>query len=98
MPQSPRPEEIETRILALLAARGEGRTVGPTDVARALGGDHPDGWGPLMPPIRRAAVRLMKAGRLVILRKGRPVDPDDFKGVYRLAPAQPLAREGEGQG
>ena len=78
------PEEIEARILAALAER-EGRTVGPTDVARALAGDHPGQWGPLMPPIRRAAVKLMKAGRLVILRKGRPVDPDDFRGVYRLA-------------
>ena len=37
-----------------------------------------------MQPVRRAAVRLMKAGRIVILRKGRPVDPDDFRGVYRL--------------
>jgi hypothetical protein len=26
----------------------------------------------------------MKEGRLVILRKGRPVDPDEFRGVYRL--------------
>lgn len=71
-------------MLALVAARGEGRTVGPSEVARALGGDHPDGWGPLMQPVRQVAVRLMKEGRIVILRKGRPVDPDDFKGVYRL--------------
>ncbi len=37
-----------------------------------------------MQPIRRVAVRLMKEGRIVITRKGRPVDPDDFRGVYRL--------------
>lgn len=72
-------------MLRLATERGPGRTISPMDVARALGGDHPDGWGPLMPPIRHAAVRLMKAGRIVILRKGRPVDPDDFRGVYRLA-------------
>ena len=78
------PEEVEARILAALAER-PGRTVGPTDVARTLAGDHPDAWAPLMPPIRRAAAKLMKEGRLVILRKGKPVDPDDFKGVYRLA-------------
>ena len=76
---------VEDTILELLRARGSERTIGPMDVARALGGDHPDGWGPLMPQVRRAAVRLMKQGRLVILRKGRPVDPDDFRGVYRLA-------------
>jgi hypothetical protein len=77
-------EEIEARILALLAERGAGRTIAPMDVARSLGGDHPDQWGPLMQPVRRVAVRLMKAGRIVILRKGRPVDPDDFRGTYRL--------------
>jgi len=76
---------VEDTMLELLRARGSERTIGPMDVARALGGDHPDGWGPLMPQVRRAAVRLMKQGRLVILRKGRPVDPDDFRGVYRLA-------------
>ena len=86
-------EEIETRILALLAARGAGRTIGPMDVARSLGGDHPDQWGPLLQPIRRVVVRLMKDGRIVILRKGRPVDPDDFRGVYRLA-----LPDGEGPG
>jgi len=37
-----------------------------------------------MQPIRRVAVRLMKEGRIVILRKGKPVDPNDFRGVYRL--------------
>ena len=84
---------VEDTILELLRARGSERTIGPMDVARALGGDHPDGWGPLMPQVRRAAVRLMKQGRLVILRKGRPVDPEDFRGVYRLALA-----DGEGKG
>lgn len=79
------PAAVEDTILELLQARGSERTIGPMDVARALGGDHPDGWGPVMPQVRRAAVRLMKQGRLVILRKGRPVDPDDFRGVYRLA-------------
>ena len=79
------PAAVEDTILELLRARSLERTIGPMDVARALGGDHPDGWGPLMPDVRRAAVRLMKQGRLVILRKGRPVDPDDFRGVYRLA-------------
>lgn len=79
------PNDIEERLLHLLAERGPGKTLGPQDVARALGGDHPDGWGPLMQPIRRVAVRLMKQGRVVVLRKGRPVDPNDFRGIYRLA-------------
>jgi hypothetical protein len=77
-------DEVEATLMALLEPRGPGRTLDPQEVARALGGDHPDGWGPLMQPVRRAAVRLMKQGRVVIVRKGRPVDPDDFRGVYRI--------------
>ncbi|MGO4174186.1 DUF3253 domain-containing protein [Bosea sp. TAF32] len=77
-------EAIERAILSLLTQQGPGRTVSPMDVARTLGSDHPDDWGPLMQPVRRAAVKLMKEGQLVITRKGRPVDPDDFRGVYRL--------------
>ena len=38
-----------------------------------------------MIPVRRVAVRLAQEGRIVVLRKGKPVDPTDFKGVYRLA-------------
>ncbi|MCU4182365.1 DUF3253 domain-containing protein [Bosea sp. BH3] len=83
-PEGRPPEAIEQAIFGLLAER-PGRTISPMDVARALGSDHPDDWGPLMQPVRRAAVKLMKEGRLLITRKGRPVDPDDFRGVYRLS-------------
>lgn len=77
-------EDLEVAMLALVSERGVGKTVDPTEVARALGGPHPDGWGPLMQPVRQTAIRLMKEGRIVILRKGRPADPDTFKGIYRL--------------
>ena len=83
------PEAIETTILRLVAERGPGKSVDPAEAARTLGGPHPDGWGPLMQPIRRIAVRLAQEGRLVITRKGKPVDPADFRGVYRIcAPHQ----------
>ena len=78
-------DTLDATILRLAAERGAGSTICPSEAARALGGNHPDGWGPLMQPLRRAAVRLAKEGRLVITRKGRPVDPDDFRGVYRLS-------------
>jgi hypothetical protein len=86
--------EIEATLLRLVRERGPGKTIGPTDVARALGGDHPDGWGSLMQPVRREAVRLMKEGRVVIVRRGRPVNPDDFRGVYRIR--LPGSEEGPG--
>lgn len=77
--------DIEATMLELVAQRGAGKTICPSEVARALGGPHPDGWGPLMTPVRKIAVRLMKDGRIRITRKGRAVDPDDFRGVYRLS-------------
>ncbi|WP_288585630.1 DUF3253 domain-containing protein [uncultured Methylobacterium sp.] len=78
--------EIELTLVRLVTERGADKTVCPSEVARALGGPHPDGWGPLMQPVRRQAVRLMKAGRVAILRKGKVVDdPDDFRGIYRLS-------------
>jgi hypothetical protein len=93
-----KPDEaaIETAMLGLVADRGAGKTVCPSEVARALGGPHPGGWGPLMQPVRRVAVRLAHAGRIAILRKGRPVDPDDFRGIYRLS--LPLASAEDGPG
>ena len=75
---------LDDAILTLVEARGAGKTICPSEAARHLGGPHPDGWGPLMVPLRRAAVRLAKEGRIAIYRKGRPVDPASFKGVYRL--------------
>jgi hypothetical protein len=77
-------QELEEAMLAFISERGPGAMIDPAEIARALGGPQPDGWGPLMQPIRQVAVRLMKAGKIVILRKGRPVDPDDFRGLYRI--------------
>lgn len=79
----------EEAILALAAARGADKSICPSEAARALDAE---GWRRLMPAVRAAAVDLAKAGRIVILRKGKPVDPEAFKGVYRLA----LARDAEG--
>jgi hypothetical protein len=63
----------------LLRASG---TLSAPEIAHAM---LPDGdWHALLLPIRRAAVALAQAGRLVIYRKGKPADPGDFRGVYRL--------------
>jgi hypothetical protein len=74
--------DIEAAILSLLDQAGAGRTVNPTDAARVLKPGLE--WHLLMPGVRRAAVKLALAGRIVITRKSKPVDPNDFKGVYRL--------------
>ena len=84
-PAPPDSRAIEAALLRLVAERAPGKAVDPAEAARALAGNHPDQWGPLMQPIRKVAVALAEQGRLVILRKGKPADPRDFKGVYRLA-------------
>ena len=58
------------------------RTLSPQEIAQTLSPSAD--WSELLSPIRRAAVELAQSGRLVIYRKGKPVDPSDFKGVYRL--------------
>ena len=68
-------------ILAVLADTGA-KTLSPPEIAHAIAG-YGD-WHDLLIPIRRSAIALAQAGRLVIYRKGKPADPNDFRGVYRL--------------
>ena len=77
---------LETAIFDLLAARDSGKSICPSEAARAVDAD---GWRRLMPQVRATAVGLVRAGRLEITRKGRVVDPDMFKGVYRLRLPKP---------
>ena len=72
---------IEAKAFELLAQRDAGKTICPSEVARAL---DPEGWRRLMPKVRAEAVGMARQGRLVITRHGKPVDPNAFKGVYRL--------------
>ena len=74
---------IEATILRLAAERGPGRSISPTDAARALSAEAAE-WQRLIRPVRRAALRLAAAGRIELLRKGKPVSPGEAKGVIRL--------------
>jgi hypothetical protein len=91
-PRSPDRDAIAAAILDRVAARGPGKTLCPSEVAKALAGG-PDGsptgdWRALLKPVRTAAIALARDGRIGIYRKGRPVtDPDAVKGVIRLGHA-----------
>ena len=85
----PSEQELEAAILNLVARQGEGRTISPSDAAIAIAGSDPQAWSRLMPMVRRTAIRLMKEGRVEIRRKGKAVDPDDFRGIYRIAAGVP---------
>jgi hypothetical protein len=72
---------IEDAIFELLAERKPGASIAPEEAARAA---DPEGWRGKIAQVRATAVGLARQGRLVILRKGKPADPEALKGVYRL--------------
>ncbi len=76
---------LEAAILLLLAERGPGKTICPSEAARAVTeSDSPSAWRPLMQAARDAAHRLVAAGRIVITQRGRPVDSATARGPIRL--------------
>ena len=78
-------EALEEAILRLLAARGEGRTICPSEAARTVAGsEERAAWEPLMEPARAAARRLVAHGSLVITQGGQIVDASTAKGPIRL--------------
>jgi hypothetical protein len=79
---------LEAAMLRRVTASEPGKTVDPTEIARVLAGPVGADWGALMPAVRRIAVRLANEGRIAIYRKGKQADPNDFKGLYRLAPVR----------
>jgi hypothetical protein len=81
------PNTLLETILALCLEAGPTRTICPTDAAKAFAqarGEDALGWRNHLQNVRAGAVRLADEGRIVIYRKGKPVDPHEFRGVYRL--------------
>lgn len=81
MSQDDSANPVREAILNLVNERGTDKTICPTEAARAVSEDK---WRRALTDVRAEAVRLAKAGEIAIYRKGKPVDPDAFKGVYRL--------------
>lgn len=82
---------IVAEILRQTAARGAGKSICPSEVARALAGAGGGGtgpWRPLLGRVRAVAERLAREGRVQILRKGKPLAPGEAPhGVIRLRAA-----------
>ena len=82
MPDKVKTRELEAAILGLLAERGEGKTICPSEAARAVAGE--DAWEGLMEAARAAGRRLVDEGRIVITQGGRVVDGSTAKGAIRF--------------
>ncbi|WP_371345882.1 DUF3253 domain-containing protein [Ancylobacter sp. IITR112] len=78
----PSEEAVEAAILSVAGQPGAAKTVTPEEIARSVA-TGPD-WQSLLPSVRRGALRLAEAGRLILYRKGKPVTPAELRGVYRL--------------
>ncbi len=85
-------DPLSRTILSVCAEAGAGKTICPTDAAKAFAtarGEDALSWRGHLNAVRKSAVALARGGRLVIFRKGKPADPDDFRGVYRLGLPHP---------
>ena len=79
---------VRDAILELTATAGPGKTISAEQAARAVSDAH---FQRVLKDVRAEAVRLHKAGTVLIYRKGKPVeDPEAFKGVYRLGRPAPV--------
>ncbi|MBU1325184.1 MAG: DUF3253 domain-containing protein [Alphaproteobacteria bacterium] len=74
-------DPIEAEIFDQLARREPGKSICPSEVAKVIS---PERWQREMGKVRAVATGLARQGRLVITKKGKPVDPEAFKGVIRL--------------
>jgi hypothetical protein len=82
----PRPSRsvVAATMRRLLREGRAGKTICPSDVARAIA---PGDFRPLMPLVRQAAGELVAAREIVVLQKGKVVDLDRARGPIRLATA-----------
>ena len=79
--------DLDETILALCMDAGPPRTICPTDVAKAYAAARDEdalAWRSHLGEVRRRAVTLAEQGRIVIYRKGKPIDPAETRGVIRL--------------
>lgn len=76
---------LEAAILELLAERGPGKTICPSEAAKLVGGKETRrDWEGLMEPARVAARRLVAEGKILMTQHGVVVDPKTAKGPIRL--------------
>lgn len=78
---SPQRAQMRAAILELLDRRGPGKTICPSDAARAVAGKD---FRPLMDTARAAAAELVADGEIVVTQRGEVVDVARARGPVRL--------------
>jgi hypothetical protein len=72
---------LQAAISELLDQRAPGKTICPSEAARAVGGKD---WRDLMPDAREAAARMADREEVVVTQKGRTVDARQARGPIRI--------------
>ena len=72
---------IEETLLGLLSQVRDGESISPNDVAKVVNAEQ---WRRELPKVRGVIICLARQGKLEVLRKGKPIEPEGFKGVYRV--------------
>lgn len=93
-------DPVARAILTALDAETGGRPVSPDAVARDLdmasrkpGDKRPPRPDRYRRAVKQQAIHLARTGKIDILRNGKPVDPNDFKGVWRMRLKPPANAE-----
>ncbi|WP_047491260.1 DUF3253 domain-containing protein [Terriglobus sp. TAA 43] len=80
----PAQSTIRETILRLLQERGDGKTICPSEVARAIAGDVRRDWEPWMQPVRNTAGVMADEEILQVTQRGHAVNAATAKGPIRL--------------
>jgi hypothetical protein len=84
-------DTLQAIMRVMLEEVGAGKSIAPTEVAMRAGGDPTKTrqWRPLLRKVGLAAAMLQDSGELVALRKGKPVDIREAKGILRYTAPVP---------
>lgn len=86
-----RPARLRAAILALARHRGPGKTICPSDAARAVGGEE---WRSQLSLAREVARDLAESGAVEITQRGEPIDPrGTWRGPVRIRVVETVAPE-----
>lgn len=71
----------EETLLALLSQVRTGESISPNDVAKVMSAER---WQRELPKVRAVIADLVKKGQIEVVRKGKPVELEGIKGIYRV--------------
>ncbi|MBL4803006.1 MAG: DUF3253 domain-containing protein [Emcibacter sp.] len=84
-------KEEDPIILYIMRAVERGSPVAPRDIAIEIADDRAkenspkDAWRKYLIAVKQQAKNLARIGRISILRRGKPIDPNKMKGLIKLS-------------